>query len=74
MDLRCAAETGMEKKLFYLLVKLDRFLIQESSREFNENTIAAFKDQGWIVHGPYLSRRQAKDEAYQQERRGRILD
>ena len=74
MDLRCAAETGMEKKLFYLLVKLGRFLIQESSGEFNENTIAALKDQGWTVHGPYLSRRQAKDEAYQQERRSRILD
>jgi hypothetical protein len=64
----------MEKKLFYVLVKLGRFLIQESSGEFNKNTIAALKDLGWSVHGPYPSKRQAKDEAYQQERRSRILD
>ena len=61
----------MQKKLFYVLVKLRRFLIQESSGEFNKDTISALKELGWSVHGPYLSKRQAKDEAYQRERQNR---
>lgn len=64
----------MEKKLFYVLVKLRRFLIQESGGEFNKNTIAALKELGWSVYGPYSSKRQAKDEAYQRERRTRVSD
>ena len=59
------AETSMQKKLFYLLVKPRRFLIQESDGEFNKDTIAALKESGWSVYGSYSSKRQAKDEAYQ---------
>ena len=59
----------MQNKLYYLLVKLRRFLIQESDGEFNKDTIAALKALGWSVYGPYPSKRRAKDEAYQLERR-----
>jgi hypothetical protein len=67
-------EISMEKKLFYVLVKLRRFLVQESRGEFNKDTIAALKELGWSVYGPYSSKRQAKDEAYQHERRNRTFD
>jgi hypothetical protein len=54
---------------FYVVSKAGRFLIQETKEPFHQSAIDAFHEQGWELHGPFPSRRQAKDKVHDVFRR-----
>ncbi len=56
--------TGMGRMAFYVVSKAGQFFIKETKEPFHQSAIDAFQEQGWELHGPFPSRRQAKDKVH----------
>jgi hypothetical protein len=63
---RSAGITEWSSKMkFYVVFKAGRFFIKETKEPFHQSKIDAFHEQGWELHGPFPSRRQAKDKVHE---------
>lgn len=54
---------------FYVVSKAGRCFIEETKEPFHQSAIDAFHEQRWELHGPFRSRRQAKDKVHDVIRR-----
>ena len=51
--------------VFYVVSKAGRVFVKETNEPFNQDAIDACHVQGWDLHGPFPSKRQAKDNVHE---------